>query len=164
MLPLHVVPALLGQATPGLPDAVEVRPGVFVLQTGGNEATFSQLKALGITHVLNLRNDGEGDFTAHAAATRSQGADYGRCPMDREPSDAALDAFRAKLKALPKGARVLLHCASGNRVSGALFTAWVLDQGMPEAEALALAKKAGLKNPATEAAARAYVAKRTPRS
>jgi hypothetical protein len=59
---------------------------------------------------------------------------------------------------------VLLHCASGNRVSGALFTAWVLDQGMPEAEALALAKKGGLKNPATEAAARAYVAKRTPRS
>lgn len=161
---LLVAPALV-QAPPGLPNAVEVRPGLFVLQVPASEATYRDLRALGITHVLNLRADAEGDFTAQAAVARAQGADYGRCPMDREPSEAALDAFRARLKALPKEARVLLHCASGNRVAGALYTAWVLDQSMAEGEALALARQAGLKNAATEAAALAYVARRRgPRS
>lgn len=32
--------------------------------------------------------------------------------------------------ALPKGARVLLHCASGNRVAGALYAYWVLNEGL----------------------------------
>lgn len=164
MLAVILVPVLVVQAPSmphaALPDAVEVRPGLWVLQTGATEATFKSLKSLGITHVLNLRSDAEGDFTAQGAAAKAQGADYGRCPMDREPSDAALDAFRARLKALPKGARVLLHCASGNRVGGALFTAWVLDEGLADSDALTLAKKAGLRNPATEAAAQAYVARK----
>lgn len=160
MLPLLLAVPALVQPASTLPNAVEARPGLFVLQVPATEDTFRDLKALGITHVLNLRADAEGDFIAQGVAARGQGAVYGRCPMDREPSDAALDAFRAQLKALPKGARALLHCASGNRVSGALYTAWVLDQGMPEAEALALAKAAGLKNPATEAAAKAYVARK----
>lgn len=158
-----LVPALVAPQAPALPGAVEARPGLFVVLGTPTAETFAGLKAAGITHVLNLRTDAEGDFTADGTTTRAAGATYDRCPMDREPSAAALDAFRAKLRALPKGARVLIHCASGNRVAGALFTAWVLDEGMPEEAALALAKKAGLKSPVTETAARAYVAaKRTP--
>ena len=95
-----------------------------------------------------------------AASTKVAGAAYERCPLDREPDPQALDAFRARVKALPRGARVLIHCASGNRVAGALYTVWVLDEGQSEEAALTLARKAGLKNPATEAAARAYVAAR----
>ena len=60
----------------------------------------------------------------------------------------------------PKGARLLLHCASGNRVAGALFAYWVLNEAMEPGKALELAKKAGLSNPATEAAVKAYVASR----
>ncbi len=157
MLPL-ILPALFALQSPSLPGAVEARPGLFVLLGAPSAATFAELKAAGITHVINLRTDAEGDFTADGATTKAAGASYDRCPMDREPSAAALDAFRAKLRALPKGARVLIHCASGNRVAGALFTAWVLDEGQSEEAALALAKKAGLKSPVTEAAAKAYVA------
>ncbi|HJV22007.1 MAG TPA: sulfur transferase domain-containing protein [Holophagaceae bacterium] len=152
-----LLPALISLQAPALPGAVEVRPGLFVVLGVPSEETFAGLKAAGITHVLNLRTDAEGDFTANTAAATAAGAAYDRCPMDREPSAAALDAFRAKLRALPKGARILVHCASGNRVAGALFTAWVLDEGQDEAAALVLAKKAGLKSPVTEAAAKAYV-------
>ncbi len=157
MLPL-ILPALVALQSPSLPGAVEARPGLFVVLGTPTAETFAGLKAAGITHVINLRTDAEGDFTSDGATTRAAGAAYDRCPMDREPSAAALDAFRAKLRALPKGARVLIHCASGNRVAGALFTAWVLDEGQSEEAALALAKKAGLKSPVTEAAAKAYVA------
>ncbi|HJV89588.1 MAG TPA: sulfur transferase domain-containing protein [Holophagaceae bacterium] len=159
-----VLPALIAfQApaqAPALAGAVEVRPGLFVVLGTPSDETFAGLKAAGITHVLNLRTDAEGDFSANAAAAQAAGAAYDRCPVDREPSAAALDAFRAKLKALPKGARVLVHCASGNRAAGALFTAWVLDEGLTEEAALALAKQAGLHSPVTEAAAKAYVAAR----
>ncbi|MBI3130803.1 MAG: hypothetical protein HYZ13_05555 [Acidobacteria bacterium] len=157
---LPILPALVAQQAqaPALPGAVEVRPGLFVVLGTPGPATFAGLKASGITHVLNLRHEAEADANADLAATRAAGAAYDRCPMDREPSAAALDAFRAKLRALPKGARALIHCASGNRVAGALFTFWVLDGGMAEEDALSLAKRAGLKSPVTEAAAKAYVA------
>ncbi len=157
LLPL-ILPALIAPQAASLPGAVEARPGLFVVLGTPTAATFAGLKAAGITHVISLRTDAEGDFTADGATTHAAGASYDRCPMDREPSAAALNAFRAKLRALPKGARVLIHCASGNRVAGALFTAWVLDEGMSEEAALAMAKQAGLKNPATEQAAKAYVA------
>ena len=160
MMPLAAL--LLLQPSP-LPGAVEIRPGIFIVKGVPGPETFAALKAAGITHVLSLRNPSEGDFTKDAAATKAAGADYGACPLDREPTDAALDAFRARLKALPKGARLLVHCASGNRVAGALFTHWVLDEGMDDAKALDLAHQAGLHNPVTEAAAKAYVAKARPR-
>ncbi|HJW33546.1 MAG TPA: sulfur transferase domain-containing protein [Holophagaceae bacterium] len=153
-----LVPAMLAPQASALPGAVEARPGLFVVLGTPGAETFAGLKAAGITHVINLRTDAEGDFSTDAATTKASGAAYDRCPLDREPTTAALDAFRAKVRALPKGARVLIHCASGNRVAGALYTTWVLDEGMSEDAALALAKKAGLKSPVTEAAAKAYVA------
>ncbi len=157
---LLTLPALVSQQPAPLPGAVEIQPGRFVVLGTPGPETFAGLKAAGITHVLNLRTEGEADVTADTATTKAAGAVYDRCPLDREPSPAALDAFRARVKALPKGARALIHCASGNRVAGALFTFWVLDEGMSEGDALALARKAGLKNPVTEQAAKAYVAGR----
>ena len=73
---------------------------------------------------------------------------------------AALDAFRAKLRALPPGARVLVHCATGNRAAAALLAAWVLDGHMPLAEAQDLARKAGLTKAPLEAAVLAYIRER----
>ena len=161
MIP-HLLPVLLVLQPAPLPGAVEIQPGLFIVKGAPGPETFAALKAAGITHVLSLRNPSEGDFTADAAATRAAGADYGTCPVDREPTDAALEAFRTRLKALPKGARVLVHCASGNRAAGALFTHWVLDLGMDEAQALALAHQAGLHSPVTESAVKAHVAKARP--
>jgi protein tyrosine phosphatase (PTP) superfamily phosphohydrolase (DUF442 family) len=155
-----ILPALMVQQPAALPGAVEIQPGRFVVLGTPGPETFAGLKAAGITHVLNLRTEGEADVTADATATKAAGAAYTRCPLDREPTPAALDAFRAQVKALPKGARVLIHCASGNRVAGALYTVWVLDEGQSEEAALTLARKAGLKSPVTEQAAKNYVAAR----
>lgn len=143
-----------------IPGAVEARPGLFVAGATTPEM-LAALKARGVTAVLNLRLDGEADFTADQKLLEAQGIRYGRCPVGREPDAKALDAFRAAFKALPKGpGAVLVHCHSGNRVAGALYTVWTLDEGMDPEAALALARRSGLRHPATEAAVKAYVAAR----
>ena len=156
-----MIPALfllaMVQTAPSL-KPVEIRPRLFVLPGSPDAATLVSIKSLGITHVINLRHLTEGDFRPEGTAVRSGGGTYLSCPLDREPTATGLDSFRAQMSALPPAAKVLVHCATGNRAGGALFAYWVLDQGMPEAEALALARKAGLGNPATEAAVKAYVA------
>ncbi|HJW09706.1 MAG TPA: sulfur transferase domain-containing protein [Holophagaceae bacterium] len=158
---LLLAPAvLLLVQSPGVPHAVEVLPGLSVLRGEPDEATFKALKAAGVTAVVNLRQDGEGDFTAQAQATAAAGARYDRCPLGREPSAEALDAFRKILRELPKGSVILLHCASGNRAAGALYTFLVLDRGLAPDKALALAHEAGLHSPATEAAVKGYVESR----
>ena len=157
---LLVPAALLLIQTPGVPHAVEVLPGISVVQGEPDEATFKALKAAGVTAVVNLRMDEEGNFEAQAQATTAAGARYSRCPMGREPSPAALDAFRKTLQELPKGSVILLHCASGNRAAGALYAFLVLDRGLAPDKALALAHEAGLRNPATETAVKAYVESR----
>ena len=142
---------------------VEIRPGQLVLAGSPDAATLASLKTLGITHVINLRHPAEGNFSSDVDSVRSSGAAYFSCPLDREPSFNGLDSFRVQMSALPPGSKVLVHCATGNRAAGALFAYWALDQGMAEGEALALARKAGLRNPATEAAVQAYVtARRSP--
>ena len=158
-----MIPALsllvLVQTTPPL-KPVEIRPGLLVLPGSPDATTLASLKSLGITHVINLRHPSEGNFSSDVDAVRSSGAAYLSCPLNREPTSIELDAFRAQMSALRPGAKVLVHCATGNRAAGALFAYWALNQGMPDGEALALARKAGLRNPATEAAVKAYVAAR----
>lgn len=160
---LLLLPPALLQApaqAPAIPRTVEARPGVFIVQGAPDEATFAALKAAGITRVFNLRTDAEGDFSFEAAGAKAAGAGYTHCPVDHTLSDAALDGFRAQLRALPAKSRILVHCASGNRAAAALLTAWVLDQGMPVRDALALARRSGLTKPALEAKALAYIRER----
>jgi len=120
------------------------------------------MKALGITHVIDLRMPGEGDFRTEAATARSQGEIYLSCPVAPGDLPIGLDKFRDLMSALPATARVLVHCATGSRAGGTLFAFWGLDKGMPEEEAMALAKQAGLRNSVTEIAVKGYVAARKP--
>ena len=156
MLPLFPAALLLIQA-PGVTRTVEALPGFLVLQGEPDAATFQALKAAGVTAVVNFRTDTEGPFETEAHATGLAGAGYTRCPLEREPSDAALDAARKTLRELPRGGVVLLHCASGNRAAGALYAFLALDRGFAPAKALAVAKEAGLHSPATEAVVTRYV-------
>ena len=157
MLLLFPPAQTLQTQAPAIPSTVEARPGVFIVQGAPSEATFAALKAAGITQVFNLRTDAEGDFSFEAAGAKAAGAGYTQCPVDHAFSSAALDCFRDRLRALPAGSRILVHCASGNRAAAALLTAWVLDQRMPEADALALARRSGLTKPDLEAKALAYI-------
>jgi protein tyrosine phosphatase (PTP) superfamily phosphohydrolase (DUF442 family) len=147
---------VVGQIPPS-PEPFEVRPGIFVLQGVPDAATIGSLKALGITHILNLRKPPEGDSKNEMDAVQAMGAAYLSCPSHREPTDAEINTLRSHLKGLPKGAKAFVHCASGNRAGGMLFAYWVLDCQVPEREAFVLAHKAGLNNPATEAAVMSYL-------
>ena len=148
---------VIAQTTPSL-NPVEIQPGLFILPGSPDASTLASMRSLGITHVINLRHPAEGDFSLEVSSVRIGGGAYLSCPMDREPTFPELDSFRSQISGLPPAAKVLVHCATGNRAAGALFAYWVMDRGMSEGEALALARKAGLRNSATEAAVRAYVA------
>lgn len=149
-----------GQA-PTLPAPVEIYSGVFVLAGTLESSKVAFLRTSGITHVISLRKPTEGDFAGEADGLHVIGVEYASCPTDREPTLAEIDAFRVRMKALPPRAKVLVHCATGNRAAGLLMAFWVLDKSMPKDEALALAHKAGLKNPATETAVLAHLTART---
>lgn len=163
-LALPFPPALVQVQAPTnakpIPSTVEPRPGIFVVQGAPTPGTFAALKDAGITQVLNLRTATEGDFSFEEADAKAAGASYTNLPIGHPPSSAALDAFRAKMRSLPKGTKVLIHCASGNRAAAALLTYWTLDQGMPLPEAQTLAEKSGLTSPGLERAVMAYIQER----
>jgi len=156
-----LVPFLLMAQTPALPAPVEIYPGVFVLAGTLEPSTLAFLRTSGITHVINLRKPIEGDFKGEADGLRVIGVEYSSCPTDREPTTPEIDAFRMRMKALPARAKVLVHCATGNRAAGLLMAFWILDKDLPKTEALVLAHKTGLKNPTTETAVLAYLAAHT---
>lgn len=155
-----LVPVLLLQVpAAAIPDGMEVFPGVFLLKSQPTADTYAALKKAGISHVVNLRRDGEPGFDAAAEAAELQaiGVAYLRIPMGRTPTSGDLDQFRKVLGGLPPEARVLLHCASGNRASGALCAWLALDKGRKLEDAMAASKQAGLANTETETAIRKYI-------
>lgn len=161
---LILPPALIQVQPAALPVEVEAKPGVFIIQGAPTPATFARLKAQGITQVFNLRTPAEGDFTFEVEGAKAAGAAYHACPIAHPIQAEAVDAFRAGMRSLPKGARVLVHCATGNRAAAALMAYWTLDQGMPLPEAKALAEKSGLTNAGLEEAMLAYIQGRQAKS
>ena len=160
MLPFLLLPALILQAPQSaIPDAVEVRPGVFVLKGTPNETTCAAIKKQHITHVIDLRRDTEPNLNCESEASRmvDLGVQYLRYAITANPPPADFDFLRAILKDLPKDARILIHCSNGNRAAAAVCPWLVLDKGMSVDEAIALSHQAGLKLPDTEAAVRRYL-------
>ena len=160
MLPLLFLPALIVNASSAvIPDAMEVHPGFFVLKTAPGPATYAALKKAGITHVVNLRRDGEHGFDSdrESAEVTATGAAYVRLAIGKAPSKDDLDLFRMILGDLPSSAQVLVHCGDGNRAAGALCAWLVLDKGLKLEDAMTLSKQAGLALPETEGAVRKYL-------
>ena len=158
---LLLLPALVLQAQDSaIPGAVEVRPGVFVLRSAPNEGTCTAIKKQHISHVLDLRRDGEVNLNCESEASRLQDMEiqYIRYAIGKAPPAGDFDFVRSFLNGLPRGAKVLVHCDNGNRAAAVVCPWLVLDKGMPIAEALRLAKGAGLHFPETEEAVRKYLA------
>ncbi|GIK35919.1 MAG: hypothetical protein BroJett010_24780 [Gammaproteobacteria bacterium] len=111
----------------------------------------------GIHRVINLRHASEpAGFDEPAEAARL-GLEYISLPWSGpdELTDTVFDEVRALLRESPRP--LLFHCASGNRVA-AVWLPWrVLDEGADWDSALAEAQQLGLRSPALEARARAYV-------
>jgi protein tyrosine phosphatase (PTP) superfamily phosphohydrolase (DUF442 family) len=139
---------------------VEVRPGIFVLRGVPDEETCTAIKKLHITHVIDLRRDGEVNLNCESEASRLQdmGIQYVRYAIGKAPPPGDFDFLRTFLNDLPRGAKVLLHCNNGNRAAAVICPWLVLDKGMPVEEALRIAKGAGLQFAETEDAVRKYIA------
>lgn len=118
---------------------------------------FALFKKEGIRVVLDLRRDEETPGFDEKAAAEAAGLDYVNLPV-RGPdglTDAAFERVRALLN--DKDKPVLVHCASASRV-GPFWIAWrALDGKLPLEEAVAEARKVGLRSAAFEARAREYV-------
>ncbi len=144
--PLRVLPSGTALMSP--------RPGLY---TGGQPGTddWSALAAAGVRTVVNLRTADELQGRDARAEAEAAGLRYVEIPV---AGAAGIDAGKAaQLSALLSGAdgQVLVHCASGNRVGGLLAVA-MAQSGMPEEEAIAFGRSAGMRS--TEARAREVIA------
>ena len=74
-------------------------------------------------------------------------------------TDATLSTFRKLDERRNSSAGVLVHCASGNRIGGAMIPWLVLDRGWDLERAVRAAKTGGMRSPELEAGARDYVAR-----
>jgi len=156
---LLLVPALMLQAAESpIPGAMEVRPGVWVLRGVPSEEALTAMKRQRITHVVDLRRDGEGNLNCEAEASRLGALEiqYIRFAISPTPQNGDFDFLCSFVKDLPPRSRVLFHCGDGNRAAAAVCPWLVLAKGLPMEEAIQIAKTAGLQLPATEQALRRY--------
>ncbi|MBI2686850.1 MAG: protein tyrosine phosphatase family protein [Acidobacteria bacterium] len=120
------------------------------------EADFAAYAKLGVKTVVNLRTPAEMERVSfdEANTAKAAGLKYMNVPVG---SSLPLDGELAKIyEELNKAGneKVLLHCASSNRV-GMIWSLYRNSQhGVPAEQALAEGKTAGLKSPALEKLAR----------
>lgn len=108
-------------------------------------ADIIQLKALGITMIINNRPDGEdeGQPTSDEieAAARAEGLDYRHVPIARGMGPSDIEAMREAMNAA-KGGKLMAYCRSGNRS----ILAWAVasnEEGTPTEELRRCAEGAG---------------------
>jgi hypothetical protein len=165
-LPLWFLTAAILAASTGvmpepgpIPEAVELRAGIFILRGGARPGLYQALRRERITHLIDLRRDeeisaGTGFQMTDLQAMKIQ---YMRYATSGAPTRGDLDFIRDLLNHFPKGSRIVVTCVNGNRAAGALCPWLVLDQGQSLEEALAASRRAGLHRPETEAAVRGYL-------
>jgi len=158
-----LLPALVLQAQDSaIPGGVEVRPGVFVLRGAPNDETCAAIKKQHVTHVIDLRRDGDPNMNSEWESRKLQelGVQYMRYAISTRPPAGDFEFLRTFLRDLPRGSKVLLHCGDGNRAAAVACSWLIMDKGMPLEEALRISKAAGLQLPETEEAVRRYVARK----
>lgn len=133
------------EALQGIANACQLLPQVV---TGGQPtlANLEAFKAAGGAVVLDLRESMEPRPLDEPAVVHRLGMEYVNVPisagtMTDETIDHVLDVMRSA------GDRtVLVHCASGNRVAGALLPYLILDQSLDEEDAVNQAMRVGLRS------------------
>lgn len=127
-----------------------------------SQADLEELARRGVRRVVNLRAPAEFSEFDERAEVERLGMQYVHQPWNGEAqlTDEVFDTFRKLLR--ESSEPTLVHCGSANRV-GAVWIAWrALDGGIGVDEAVAEAKRIGLKSGPYEAKAREYVARRQP--
>lgn len=117
--------------------------------TGGQPTPeqLERLKAAGIRVVVDLRDPMEQRSFDEPATVRGLGLEYVNVPVrPGVTSDEQLDRVREALRSADERP-VFLHCATANRVGGALLPHLILDQGLSEDDATERAMEVGLRSP-----------------
>ena len=130
---------------PGLPNAGCPLDGV---ATAGqpNEAQLTALAAAGYRVVLALRAPEELRGFDEPAAVQRSGMEYVALPVTADRlNDALFEQFRALLRN-PEKRPMLVHCASANRVGALLLPYLILDEKVPEEQAIEAAARVGLRS------------------
>ncbi len=147
--------AELRALVPDLFNAGCPAPGI---ATAG-QPTAAELEALataGYKVVLDLRMPHEPRGFVEDEAVAQLGMRYVAIPVQGMVPDSAFDEVR-RLVADPANRPILVHCASANRVGALLLPALVLDQGVPQDQAIVLAKQVGLRDPSLAQMALDYI-------
>lgn len=115
------------------------------LVTGGqpSQADLKMLKAAGVSKVINLRGPDEVVAFDEQAAAEALGMTYISLPV-AGAGDVTADKARALYQHLQGDEKVLVHCASGNRVGALLAIGAHEVNGKPINEALEFGRAAGL--------------------
>lgn len=117
------------------------------LVTGGQptEAQLRAARAAGAVTVLDIRDPMEPRPCDEPAVAAEIGLAYVNVPVSGASlDDATMERILVVLRN-SAAAPVLFHCASGNRVGGALLPHLILDHKMEEDDAVALAMQVGLR-------------------
>ena len=144
-------------AVAGIANACQATP---TLITGGQPSAeqLAAFKKSGGAVVLDIRDPMESRPFSESATVKELGLDYVNIPvvsgqLTEQTIDRILEVLRANQEK-----QVLFHCASANRVGGALIPYLMLDLGMEEEAATELAMRVGLRNAGYLEAALEYVA------
>jgi protein tyrosine phosphatase (PTP) superfamily phosphohydrolase (DUF442 family) len=132
------------EALRGVPNANQASPTVV---TGGqpSAAHFRALKDAGVEVVLDIRDPMEPRGFDEPALMDELGFEYKVITVtDAHLTDQTLASITDVMRQ-SDGRQTLVHCASGNRVGGALIPWLILDQGMTEDEATMAAMRMGLR-------------------
>ena len=136
--------AALLAALSGMPNASNPTPGILA----GGQPTADQLRAAraaGAVTLLDTRDPMEPRPYDEPAEAAAAGLRYLNIPITGGTLD---DTTMERILAVLRDAAatpVVVHCSSGNRVAGALIPYLMLDKGMDEEQAVALAMRAGLR-------------------
>jgi len=136
--------------------------GIFLASQPEKE-DFKQAKDGGVKTVINLRRKDELSWDEEAAV-KELGLEYHHVPFKapEELTDEVFDRTRNLLRDSSKKP-ILLHCASANRVGAIWLVHRAVDDGLSFESAMEEARVVGLKMPAYEEKAKAYIAKHKPK-
>jgi protein tyrosine phosphatase (PTP) superfamily phosphohydrolase (DUF442 family) len=133
-------------ALSGIANACQATP---TMVTGG-QPTAEQLaafKAAGGVLVLDIRDPMEARPFNEPAKVKELGLEYVNIPVVAGQVNEAILERILDVVRKNQGRQILFHCASGNRVGGALIPHLMLDLGMEEEDAIAEAMRIGLRSP-----------------
>ena len=138
--------ANLLEALAGVPNASLPLPGLATSGQPGAEA-FEAFKAAGGEVVLDIRDPMEPRPFDEAKLVRSLGLEYVNVSVRQGAlDDDMMDRVLATVRDSADRSRpMLFHCASANRVGGALIPYFMIDRGMGEDEAIEAAMRVGLR-------------------